>query len=192
MTQARPVGTPAQVILPEHTPNPDCVKLHTGDLGIERCADFASPEAAAQGSPLAARLFDLGGVARVFVGRDFVAVTRQPDVDWRGLGGALIEVIRRHLNDGEPVLPGGETAPPGAISPDADEVLVRTILEQEIRPLVAQDGGDIQFLAYRAGVLELRLRGACAGCPSAERTLRDGIEARLRRSLPDLVEVVSR
>ena len=88
-------------------------------------------------------------------------------------------------------------APPEAVgagssAADSEEALVRQIVEQEIRPLVAQDGGDVLFLGYRAGVVELRLRGACAGCPSAERTLRDGIEARLRRSFPDLVEVVSR
>jgi Fe-S cluster biogenesis protein NfuA len=196
MTQTGAGGTARQVILPEHTPNPDCVKLHVGDLGVERGADFPSREAAIQGSPLAVRLFDLGGVARVFIGPDFVAVTRQPDVDWRGLGGALIEEIRRHLNAGEPVLAPGQAG--GASSGDAgeesdpDEVRVREIVEGEIRPLVAQDGGDVLFLSYRAGIVELRLRGACAGCPSAERTLRDGIEARLRRSFPDLVEVVSR
>jgi Fe-S cluster biogenesis protein NfuA len=178
-----------RVILAEHTPNPDCVKLLVGDLGLETPADFGDAASAAEGSALAARLFALGGVGRVFLGADFVAVTKLPDVAWHPLAGRVVEQVRAHLASGEPhVLPGDRPAPEPTPS---DLERVRRLVDEEIRPLVARDGGDVVFVDYRAGILSLQLRGACAGCPSAERTLREGIALRMRQVLRDFVDVVA-
>jgi len=181
----------SELVLAEHTPNPDCLKLHAGrPLGVPFGVDFTEPAAAAA-SPLAARLFALPGVRRVFLGLDFVSVTKDFEVPWRPLGGLLVDTVGDWLASGEPAL--ARDFVPAAPGPDdPDSARVREIVERDIRPLVAQDGGDVVFLAYRGGTVELSLRGACADCPSARQTLAQGIEVRLRQLVPDLVGVVAR
>ncbi len=179
------------MVLAEHTPNPDCLKLHVGRaLGVPHGVDFTGADAACA-SPLAVRLFALPGVRRVFLGPDFVSVTKGADVPWKPLGAQLVEAVGDWLASSEPALTG-DFVPVAPGPDDPDSARVREILERDIRPLVLQDGGDVVFLAYRGGVAELLLRGACADCPSAARTLADGIEARLRELVPDLVAVVAR
>jgi Fe-S cluster biogenesis protein NfuA len=65
------------------------------------------------------------------------------------------------------------------------------VLEEEVRPAVAMDGGDVVFAGYRDGVVEVHLQGSCAGCPSSTATLRFGIEQRLREEVPEVTRVVS-
>ena len=100
-----------------------------------------------------------------------------------------MEQVSAHLAAGEPLLVPGDRSTPEPTPPDLERV--RRLVDEEIRPLVARDGGDVVFVDYRAGILSLRLRGACAGCPSAERTLREGIALRMRQVLPDFVDVVA-
>jgi Fe-S cluster biogenesis protein NfuA len=183
-------ATARVTVLAEHTPNPDSVKFAVLDLAV--CGDsveFSSPAGAEEGSPLAARLFGLGGVARVFVGQDFVTVTREPGVDWRALGPRVAKVVKAHLEAGKPALTPGWSPPLHAS--DAQEPRIRAVIEREIRPMVARDGGDVRFVCYRGGVLEVELRGACAGCPRSQATLRGAIERRLRDLVPGLRRVVS-
>lgn len=180
------------VILPEHTPNPDCLKLHAGcDLGVAESVEFSAADAAESASPLAGRLLALPGMRRVLIAPRFVAITRHPETPWRPLAERAAEILSEHLAAGAPALRPG-WSPPAPAPDDPEAARVRALVEREIRPLVARDGGDVSFLAWRDGVLELALRGACADCPSSAQTLRLGIEARLRELLPDLVEVVSR
>ena len=186
---------PQRVILvAEHTPNPDTVKLDAGrEISPLGGAQFDDAAEAAQGSPLAARLFALGGVRRVFLGPDFVAGTKLPEASWAELGQRVIAVLRAHLEAGEPVLASGyrpsqDDPPPAGGEADA----VRRVLEEEIRPALARDGGDATFVSYEAGVLELELRGACADCPSSVQTFRLGIEGRLRESIPGFRRLIAR
>ena len=72
-----------------------------------------------------------------------------------------------------------------------DEVVtkIKELLETRVRPMVAQDGGDITFHGFDQGVVYLEMRGACAGCPSSTATLKMGIENMLRHYVPEVVEV---
>jgi len=179
------------VILPEHTPNPDCLKLHAGcDLGVAEGAEFSDREAALQASPLAGRLLALEGARRVFIASGFVSLTKDPAAPWRPLAERAAEILREHVASGAAALRPGWSPPPRPAD-DEDAAQIRAIVEREIRPLVARDGGDVSFVSWRDGVLEVALRGACADCPSSAQTLRLGIEARLRELLPDLVRVVA-
>ena len=67
----------------------------------------------------------------------------------------------------------------------------REILENDVRPYVEQDGGEIVFAGFHDGIVEVYLQGACAGCPSSTITLKVGIEARLKQELPEVKEVVA-
>ncbi len=177
----------------EPTPNPATLKFIPGKpvLG-EGTADYRSETEAAH-SPLAARLFEIDGIKGVFLGSDFISVTKG-DGEWQHLKPAIFGAIMDHYMSGAPVVAGGEatTAHEHGDYDPADEETVNTIkelLETRVRPAVAHDGGDIVFHGFKDGVVSLHMRGACSGCPSSTATLRGGIENLLRHFVPEVREV---
>ncbi len=177
----------------EATPNPATLKFIPGEPVVSGApVDFRTPEDA-QSSPLAARLFTVDGVTGVFLGSDFITVTKE-DGEWQHLKPAILGVIMEHYLSGAPVLnddSGGETMPEEFFD-EADQEIVSTIkelLDTRVRPAVAQDGGDITFQGFKEGVVFLHMRGACAGCPSSTATLKAGIENLLRHFIPEVSEV---
>jgi Fe-S cluster biogenesis protein NfuA len=177
----------------EATPNPATLKFIPGRpvLG-EGTADFRDRSEAAA-SPLARRLFEIDGVTGVFLGSDFISVTKG-DVEWQHMKPAILGAIMEHYLSGAPVMESDPSAATGPVEDydPKDEDTVRTIkelLETRVRPAVANDGGDIIFHGYKDGVVFLHMRGACAGCPSSTATLRHGIENLLRHFCPDVQEV---
>lgn len=175
----------------ERTPNPNSVKwvLSTPLLEAGRSAHFEAP-VASEVSPLAARLFEIDGVAGVFLAASFVTVTKRPEVDWPALAQPLVDAIKAFAASGEDAL--GPAFDAGAAAA-GDEIAqrIQRVLDEEIRPYVAQDGGDVLFAGYRNGVVELYMQGSCSGCPSSTATLKMGIEARLREAVPEVQEVVA-
>jgi len=71
------------------------------------------------------------------------------------------------------------------------EEQVRQILEEKIRPLLQRDGGDIEFVGLDDKTVQVRLRGACAGCPASQMTLQMGVERLLREAIPEIEGVVA-
>ncbi|MHA1569533.1 MAG: NifU family protein [Alphaproteobacteria bacterium] len=174
----------------EETPNPASLKFLPGrPVMPSGTADFASA-GEAENAPLARRLFAVEGVAGVFLGPDFVTVTKRAEDDWQMLKPPLLGVLMEHFTSGDAAV--GETAPVnGAGADDDDEVVaqIKDLLETRVRPAVAQDGGDIVFQGFEDGVVYLHMRGACAGCPSASATLKHGIENMLRHYVPEVIAV---
>ncbi len=175
----------------EQTPNPATLKFIPGRAVLENGTfDFPSAEAAAR-SPLARRLFDVDGVTRVFLGGDFVTVTKAADIDWPVLKPAVLGAIMEHFTSGEPVLTdseaGGDVAAPEGES--EVEAQIRDLLDTRVRPAVAQDGGDIVFQRFEDGIVYLHMQGSCSGCPSSTATLKMGIENLLRHYVPEVTEV---
>jgi Fe-S cluster biogenesis protein NfuA len=176
----------------EPTPNPSTLKFVPGKQVLENGVhDFRTADEATS-SPLAARLFEVDGVAGVFLGNDFISVTKG-DLDWNLLKPAVMGVIMEHFMSGAPVMEGdakGDNA--NEIFDEADRDTVDTIkqlLEEKVRPAVAQDGGDIVFHAFKDGIVYLHMRGACSGCPSSTATLKNGIENLLKHFVPEVKEV---
>lgn len=173
----------------EQTPNPATLKFIPGRTVLEEgTADFASAEAA-QRSPLARRLFDVDGVTRVFLGSDFITVTKADDIEWQVLKPAVLGSIMEHFTSGQPVLSGGGDASAAADEDDEIVVQIRELLDTRVRPAVAQDGGDIVFQRFEDGVVYLHMQGSCSGCPSSTATLKMGIENLLRHYVPEVIEV---
>ena len=176
----------------ERTPNPDSMKWVLGRAVAPpgRSFHFDAPPPPAV-SPLAARLLGIEGVVGVLLASNFVTVTRRSDVEWRDLAEPVVEALRECLAGGAPALDAGyATAAAGEVEQDV-AARIRGVLDAEIRPAVAMDGGDVDFVAYRDGIVELRLVGACDGCPSARVTLEHGIAARLRERVPEVEGVVA-
>jgi len=176
----------------EATPNPATLKFLPGRYVMEAgTADFASPLSAAR-SPLALALFDLPGVARVFLGNDFITVTKTDEIDWPALKPQVLATIMDHFVSGRPILEGdADTLDEEDIDPADQEVVdqIKELLDTRVRPAVAGDGGDIVFRGYRDGVVRLHMQGSCSGCPSSRATLKHGIENMLRHYVPEVVAV---
>jgi Fe-S cluster biogenesis protein NfuA len=176
----------------EQTPNPATLKFLPGcQVMTSGTANFTSEEAA-RISPLAVRLFSMPEVSGVFLGADFITVTKANDGDWYQLKPAILAVIMEHFTAGRPVLVAGAAADAAAsTSEEEDEVVaqIKELLETRVRPAVAQDGGDIIFHDFEDGVVYLHMQGSCSGCPSSTATLKAGIENMLRHYVPEVVEV---
>lgn len=180
----------------EPTPNPATLKFLPGRQVMPAgTADFTSVEAA-EPSPLAVRLFGIDGVTGVFLGGDFVTVTKDEGRDWQVMKPMVLGAIMEHFTSGQPVIHDAAVTT-GADSADEedDEIVsqIKELLDQRVRPVVARDGGDIVYRGFRDGVVYLHMQGACSGCPSSTMTLKNGIENMLRHFVPEvrLVEAVN-
>ncbi|MFD3264824.1 MULTISPECIES: NifU family protein [unclassified Phenylobacterium] len=182
----------------EPTPNPEVLKFLPGQTVLaEGSRDFRSP-LEAEASPLAADLFEIDGVDRVFFGLDFVTVGKHPDHDWPHLKAPVLAAIMDHFASGRPLF---TTAADGESGHDDDAVYdadtaqvvaeIKDLLDTRIRPAVAQDGGDILFNRFEpdTGVVWLHMRGACSGCPSSSATLKAGVENMLKHYVPEVTRV---
>ena len=176
----------------ESTPNPATLKFLPGETVLGTgTADFPSAEAAGS-SPMAKRLFAVDGVTGVFLGGDFVTVTKAEGQEWDVLKAPILGAIMEHFQSGQPMMEGESTASGHAEHTGEDGEIVNQIkelLDTRVRPAVAQDGGDIVFHGFERGVVYLHMQGACAGCPSSTLTLKMGIENLLRHYIPEVVEV---
>lgn len=158
-------------------------------------ADFDSPEAAESRSPLAVMLLGQDAVERVFLGQDFISITKRELESWDTLKPALLTAIMEHFVAGQPILEGenkAETALPAEdINPEDAEIVnqIKELIETRVRPAVAQDGGDIVFRGFQEGTVMLELHGACSGCPSSTITLKSGIENMLKYYVPEVQRV---
>lgn len=174
----------------EGTPNPATLKFLPGKAVVgDGTANFADASDAAR-SPLATRLFAIEGVAGVFLGSDFVTVTKSDDREWDVMRPQILGGIMEHYQSGRPVLEDAA----GDNDDDAgdDDPIVKQIkelIDTRVRPAVAQDGGDIVFKGFDDGIVSLHMQGACAGCPSSTATLKHGIENMLRHYVPEVQEV---
>ncbi|HBK92487.1 MAG TPA: NifU family protein [Parvularcula sp.] len=191
----------------EDTPNPLSMKFIADRAVLGLGADgrpavgMDFPNAAtAAASPLAMTLFDIDGVAGVFLGADFVTVTKAEGTDWAHVKPAILGAIADFLAAGVPVIDSKAAAPARkpATSLDEYEGDDREIVEQiielidtRVRPAVAADGGDIAFQHFepRTGVVFVSLHGSCSGCPSSTMTLKAGIENMLKHYLPEIARV---
>lgn len=181
----------------EKTPNPETLKFLPGQTVLEDgTAEFSSPEQAERYSPLADRLFAIAGVKNIFIGRDFISITKDETWDWNVLKPMLLTALMQHLTFAEPIVLESyfTKKPDGAastVNEDDDEIVVqiKALLDERVRPAVAQDGGDIEFDSFDDGILYLRMRGACAGCPSSTLTLKSGIENMMKHYIPEVSAV---
>ena len=178
----------------EPTPNPASLKFLPGRMVLASgTASFAEP-AAAERSPLARQLFRIEGVAGVFLGHDFVTVTKDDAADWYALKPAILGVIMDVYTRGEAVIDEGFAATPESTAAEDDDEIVgqiKELIDTRVRPAVAQDGGDIIYHGFEDGIVYLHMQGSCAGCPSSTATLRSGIENLLKHYIPEVTEVRS-
>ena len=180
----------------ESTPNPETLKFLPGcDVMGKSSANFTDKEMAKK-SPLASRLFNTVGVEGVYLGSDFITVTKMESKEWESLKPLVLGAIMEHFNSGEPVVDNIEIPIVHDTKNDDEDTVdssienqIKELLDTRVRPAVAQDGGDIIFHSYKDGIVYLTMQGACSGCPSSTATLKHGIENMLRHYIPEVTEV---
>lgn len=185
----------------EMTPNPAVMKFVANKMVVDvDHVEFHNIEEAAI-SPLATELFHFPFVKEVFMSSNFIAIQKYNVVEWETVTQEIRQFILDYIQAGKPVLTGTSKGAPAAESeeePAVDpleglgdiELRIVDILEEFVKPAVAQDGGNIAFVAYENKVVKVQLQGACAGCPSSTLTLQQGIKNILQRMLPTLVDDV--
>jgi Fe-S cluster biogenesis protein NfuA len=173
----------------ESTPNPATLKFLPGCAVMTRgTANFADASEAA-GSPLAMALFNTEGVLGVFLGADFITVSKAPSKEWDTMKPLILGAIMEHFQSGKPVIVTEDAGAADAGDEGGIIGQIKELIDTRVRPAVAQDGGDIVFKGFEDGVVYLHMQGACSGCPSSTMTLKHGIENMLRYYVPEVQEV---
>ncbi|MFA5167683.1 MAG: NifU family protein [Candidatus Omnitrophota bacterium] len=179
------------LITTEFTPNPNSLKFNVSvPICTHGTVHFAS-KAEAGKSPLATKLFEIEHVKEVMIGSDLVTVTRDEKVQsWNILIPHVTQAIREFLVCGKTSPKACDKCADATNPGSAIEKKIIEIMDDQIRPALARDGGDAVFCGFENGVVKLHLKGACSGCPSAIMTLKMGIEAYLKERIPEVKEVV--
>lgn len=196
----------------EMTPNPSVMKFVADRMMIDGGAQaaFTSKQSAVGYSPLAEELFNFPFVTAVFISGNYVAVTKDDSLGWELIVQQLREYLREWMMEHDvcvtrvpEVMPEPPSNAPettasnvdfineGEVVPSEFDDQIRELLDNFVRPAVEQDGGAIDFKAYRDGKVYVHMRGACAGCPSSMLTLKNGIENLLKTHIPAVTEVVA-
>ena len=176
----------------EETPNPATLKFLPGQTVLGTGTANFNERDNTESSPLAKKLFGVDGVVGVFLGSDFITITKKEDFLWEHIKPALLGTIMDFLQSGEEILNEESRDSLHEIHDGPDSEIVKKItdlLDTRVRPAVAQDGGDITFQSFEEGVVYLHMQGACAGCPSSTMTLKMGIENLLKHYIPEVTEV---
>jgi Fe-S cluster biogenesis protein NfuA len=178
----------------EFTPNPNALKyvLDEHTLMPRGTASFTDQKGA-EGSPLARRLMAIPGVSSCMIGGNFVSVTKSPEGDWEVLDLKTRDALKEHIASGDPAvnpLSLEKSAAPAGEETELERK-IKEVLDRDIRPAVAMDGGDVVFERFENGIVYLYMQGSCAGCPSSTATLKMGIETRIRQQVPEVQEVVA-
>ncbi len=183
-------------IYAEVTPNPNTLKFNVSKTLLSSGSLNYTNKAEAQGAILPQKLFEIENVIGVMIGPSFVTVTKAPASQWPPLVPQVTQKIKELLSSEETLFPGqgqdvggAETGHRSGGDSEIEKKIIE-ILDSEIRPAVAMDGGDITFYGYEKGVVTLHLQGSCSHCPSSIMTLKMGVENRLRQAIPEIREVV--
>lgn len=171
----------------ERTPNPSTLKFIPDQKVLDSGSKYFGSVEEASTSPLAQSLYEVEGVSAVLLGVGFVSVTLDAG-DWQDKKPEILSAIMGFYISGEPILIGGGDEQEA--SDDSETVTqIKAVLDEKVRPSIAQDGGDVEFERFEDGIVYLHMQGACAGCPSATMTLKNGIENLLRYYVPEVAEV---
>jgi Fe-S cluster biogenesis protein NfuA len=190
------------------TPNPESIKFMPGRPVLTTELTGDSADATNNGyyatrtdkqdiarSPLAKLLFAIDGVKAVYLGPEFVTVTKYAEGNWQHVRTMVFSAIMDHYASGKPAVTSTPEITDTTILEDDDEIvaMIKELLESRIRPAVQEDGGDIRYVGFNVetGIVMVQLAGSCVGCPSSSVTLKNGVENMLMHYIPEVTGVES-
>lgn len=191
-------------VFAEATPNPHSMKFTVNQQWAEENWETENIAQATR-SPLAQKILGFPWAVKVFIGSNFITVSKEDWVEWDTLKDPLSDMIQEHIESGQAVLLA--KAPTSSHNPlEGQEIegqegktphyspieqQIKRIIDETVQPAVAMDGGFIAFAGYKEGTVFLKMQGACAGCPSSSITLKQGIESHLKSHIPEVQQVVA-
>jgi len=194
------------------TPNPESIKFMPGRAVLEATDDSSLEDMGGGGttngfyatrsdkdeisrSPLSKRLFKIDGIKSVYLGADFVTITKYAEANWAHVRTVVFSAIMDHYQSGKLAVTNTPEITDTTILEDDDEIvaMIKELLETRIRPAVQEDGGDIRYINFEedTGIVQVQLAGSCVGCPSSSVTLKNGVENMLMHYIPEVTGVIS-
>jgi Fe-S cluster biogenesis protein NfuA len=180
----------------ESTPNPNAMKFVVNKKIVDDIFEFKSIEETLE-SPLAKSLFSFPLVKEVFFDFNFVSIIKKIEFNWEENVMEIREFIRSFIQDGNTIVFEENIkkvkAKKNNIKIDNVSKEIIKIIDENIKPAVASDGGNILFESYDSETKKVNviLQGACSGCPSSTITLKSGIETMLKDMLPGMISEVN-
>ena len=174
----------------EVTPNPNSLKFLPGKK-VYNCGSFEVTKKEDTDSELVRNLLSINGVIGVFLGADFLSISKEDNMAWEDIKHIVISLINDFYGTGKEFVIANELFEQKKEEFNEIEKKIISILETKIRPAVAKDGGDIKFKEFKDGVVKVELQGSCSGCPSSTMTLKQGVQNLLCHYLPEVKEVVA-
>ena len=171
----------------ELTPNPNSIKFLPGKI-VSKSGSFEVTKKDETNNDLIKNLFSVNGVQSIFLGKDFISVNKQDDVEWEEIKHIIISLINDFYSTGKEYVVENNLK---ESSENLEELELRIIkiLDQKIRPAVAKDGGDIKFKEFKNGIVKVQLQGSCSGFPSSTMTLKQGVQNLLCHYIPEVKQV---
>ena len=175
----------------QNTPNPNSLKFLPGEI-VSNSGSYEIKKKEESNNDLVRNILSINGVKGLFLGKDFISVNKEDNVNWEDVKHIVISLINEFYQSGKKYVIDNDI---NEIEPNDNlkeiEKKIINILDTKIRPAVARDGGDIKFQEFKDGVVKVKLQGSCSGCPSSTLTLKKGVENLLCHYIPDVKEVLA-
>ena len=170
------------------TPNPDAFMFHVSESLISSGTHEFYANADTSQSPLAEKILQHDGVELLLIASRFITIRKHKEASWDDLLESIADSLAAFLDSGEmAVFESTDQSTPSNLGPVEEQILA--LLDEEIRPAIAQDGGDVVYHGFENGIVKLELIGACGTCPSSTATLKYGIQNLLMEEIPEVVGV---
>ena len=175
----------------QNTPNPNSLKFLPGEI-VSNSGSYEIKNKEESNNDLVRNILSINGVTGLFLGKDFISVNKEDNVNWEDVKHIVISLINEFYQSGKKYVIDNDINEIESNDNLAEvEKKIINILDTKIRPAVARDGGDIKFQEFKDGVVKVKLQGSCSGCPSSTLTLKKGVENLLCHYIPDVKEVLA-
>ena len=173
-----------------NTPNPNSLKFLPGER-VSLSGPIEFTEKNQTSNELIRNILSINGVEGIFLSDDFLSVNKKNSIEWSEAKHIIISYINDYYSKGNDCVIQDEDSQNETENLSELEKKIVNLLETKIRPAVSRDGGDIVFQKFSEGVVTVKLKGSCSGCPSSTLTLKKGVENLLCHYIPEVKEVIS-
>ena len=163
----------------ENTPNPNALKfLSEKQLSEVETQEFQKKDLSKIKNEFVKNILNFDGVELILISKNFMSVKKDEKTSWEILKPTIISSINDYFekNNQPMILKNNTISQKKPLEENETIQQIKDVLETKVRPAVAKDGGDIQFISFHNGVVKVALKGSCSGCPSSVMTLKQGVQ----------------
>lgn len=170
------------------TPNPDAYVFQVQETLIPSGTHEFFAGSDTSNAPLATTILALDAVELIMIAPRFITVRKYPDFSWSTLADEVESRLEAFLKSGEMAVSEAEERKEQLVHSDVEAQILH-VLNNEVRPAIAQDGGDFIYHGFEDGIVKIELIGACGTCPSSTATLYYGIQNLLMEEVPEVLGI---